>query len=1075
MKRGLFLVFLIIFAKLSTIAQYSIIDQKYQNQIKSDVDIGTLLLSQGEYDSGYDYYIKAINTALDRKDDYICSFIVQSDHVFDTIISHYYRTGDTLKAHYYFEECLKALERWEWAGVQTEGQTASECWANLSNFYFNYALFAQSNEDDEYVKKCLIKSLDADNHICSKSDFHSNKLFLLSYYHLKDKEYFDAYKEAKESYYIDDSLNINSLQSLDYLIDIYSSWRSYSHMNNMHKEALLAVNCWKGFLLGFYENKGYETADLVLRQLNGIKDKEEEITNTIYSCTMLSTHICYFEELICAKKIEDAYNYTDTIHQHLIDVQKTQLWPLVAYNLILIMQTGFYIEQEMQLCDKVLNDKNFDTYEDNYRYDFLILAAQMYWKMGDVNKALDIVKNYLIDLPPTHKLFWSSRTTMGLIYYGMGFYEQYNKYAIEANDAVNINNISDTIFDVSNKLTTLSNLGHSYRLIKDYDNAEMVLLEAISLYDLYKSKVYLPIGVYFHLGQLYNEQKKYEKALECYAIVNDNTSESDVDKANVLGDMYSIYSVLGNHENGRKCLTDYWNYTFDNYKKAAAYLTENERYAYWQKNGFIIVDHMEQYAQYYGDIYMDIILNYKSILLETNKNLVNTLVSNHDTVMLAKYYSIYDIKDDILRNNTEKAFMTLYKNKYGNSDFNHIYSWKNIQHNLNKKDIAIEFFEYSDFNETRTIPTYGAFIITKNCKTPIFVKICTTEEALQIYNSSYKAYNGSEIFQLIWSNIMRYVKDNCNIYFSPCGYLSEINIESCLTPDNKLMSDIYKIYRLSHLSNIYNTSGCVYEQAALYGGLLYDMDTTYMKDDLIAANTNYTSNDAFLIDDSLSRKGWSYLHYSDVEIDEISSILRDNHISVEEYRGIRGSEESFKSLANKKYDIVHIATHGYYIADRFDYSALTNEWNYISVLSNKRFSQPITNSGLLLSGGADAWRKGIIKEKADDGILQSSEIAALNLSSVDLLVLSACQTAIGDYMWGGEVYGLQRSFKIAGVNTIIMTLWDVSDESTSCFMQAFYEQLLSGKTKREAFRLAQPAVRNKYPEPYYWAAFIMLD
>ncbi len=75
----------------------------------------------------------------------------------------------------------------------------------------------------------------------------------------------------------------------------------------------------------------------------------------------------------------------------------------------------------------------------------------------------------------------------------------------------------------------------------------------------------------------------------------------------------------------------------------------------------------------------------------------------------------------------------------------------------------------------------------------------------------------------------------------------------------------------------------------------------------------------------------------------------------------------------------------------------------------------------------------------------------------------------------GNRIGSSRDFKMAGVQTLVMSLWKVDDNATSLMMQTFYEHLLSGMSKREAFNLAQAAVRNKYPEPYYWAGFVMLD
>ena len=131
-------------------------------------------------------------------------------------------------------------------------------------------------------------------------------------------------------------------------------------------------------------------------------------------------------------------------------------------------------------------------------------------------------------------------------------------------------------------------------------------------------------------------------------------------------------------------------------------------------------------------------------------------------------------------------------------------------------------------------------------------------------------------------------------------------------------------------------------------------------------------------------------------------------------------------------------------------------------------------SGLIMSGGQAAWLGKEIPEGIDDGILLSKEISELDLSHIDAVVLSACDTGLGDVKNDG-VFGLQRAFKLAGVKTILMSLWEIDDNITSVFMNSFYHNLLAGMSKHDAFKQAQTKLRINYTNPYYWAAFIMLD
>ena len=118
-----------------------------------------------------------------------------------------------------------------------------------------------------------------------------------------------------------------------------------------------------------------------------------------------------------------------------------------------------------------------------------------------------------------------------------------------------------------------------------------------------------------------------------------------------------------------------------------------------------------------------------------------------------------------------------------------------------------------------------------------------------------------------------------------------------------------------------------------------------------------------------------------------------------------------------------------------------------------------------------------IPEGADDGILTSKEISTLDLRGLDLVTLSACETGLGDITSDG-VFGLQRGFKKAGANTILMSLWKVDDEATSKLMIEFYSNWIGKKmTKHDALEAAKKTVRETkgWEDPKFWAPFILLD
>ena len=145
-----------------------------------------------------------------------------------------------------------------------------------------------------------------------------------------------------------------------------------------------------------------------------------------------------------------------------------------------------------------------------------------------------------------------------------------------------------------------------------------------------------------------------------------------------------------------------------------------------------------------------------------------------------------------------------------------------------------------------------------------------------------------------------------------------------------------------------------------------------------------------------------------------------------------------------------------------------------SFSESSQYIEPMKRSGLVFSGGQHAWLGNPIPENIEDGILTAEEVSGMDLSKTKLLVLAACQTGLGDIS-GEGVYGLQRGFKLAGVETIIMSLWRVNDAMTELLMTTFYTSLINGKSKYESFQDAVDKVRKENHNPEYWAAFIMLD
>jgi CHAT domain-containing protein len=123
--------------------------------------------------------------------------------------------------------------------------------------------------------------------------------------------------------------------------------------------------------------------------------------------------------------------------------------------------------------------------------------------------------------------------------------------------------------------------------------------------------------------------------------------------------------------------------------------------------------------------------------------------------------------------------------------------------------------------------------------------------------------------------------------------------------------------------------------------------------------------------------------------------------------------------------------------------------------------------------GANTWvHKGALPPEAEDGFLTAEDVTVLNLLDTELVVLSACETGLGEVQVGEGVFGLRRAFVMAGAKTLVMSLWKVPDRQTQELMEDFYRRILAGQARSEALREAQLAAKARYPEPLYWGAFI---
>jgi CHAT domain-containing protein len=256
-------------------------------------------------------------------------------------------------------------------------------------------------------------------------------------------------------------------------------------------------------------------------------------------------------------------------------------------------------------------------------------------------------------------------------------------------------------------------------------------------------------------------------------------------------------------------------------------------------------------------------------------------------------------------------------------------------------------------------------------------------------------------------------------------------------------------------------------KAVLFGNPDFDLLIT-------DANTNDFSLDRGLdnnvLDEIKSSVKIGRLNGTQKEIETLNAILKNSKSNVELFSKSTATEDNLKKTQSP--DILHIATHGYFLSD----NDTSKSKKSIANLFNENYKDDsYLKVGLLFAGAQNSLNAKQPLSK-NNGILTAEEVKSLNLKDTDLVVLSACETGLGDNLVGQGVIGLQRAFMIAGAKSVIMSLWSVSDEKTQELMTLFYINLINNNmTKEDALHQAKLAMKKLYPEPYYWAGFILLE
>ncbi len=603
-------------------------------------------------------------------------------------------------------------------------------------------------------------------------------------------------------------------------------------------------------------------------------------------------------------------------------------------------------------------------------------------------------------------------------------------------------------------------------------------------------------------GDIYYRQKRYNRAERFYEDAKKQFekffSDSHPEFVKVQSKLSKTYFMQGDWRKSQQQMES----VLENYKDFIANyfpaLSEREKTKFWNtiKTDYefynTLVVSKNRNSKYLGELFNNALLT-KALLLNSSIK-IRQRINNSGDEELKQAYATWVSKKEMLTAALSMGPQQLAENGINQSALNNevellekelslkseIFgqgleskpiTWKNVKSALKEQEVAMEMVRFRVFDHTFTDSVmYALLYVTgekrSNPKAILLPNGADLEQKyLKYYRNSIKFKLKDKFsYEQFWAPIQNELGTISRLYLSPDGVYNQINVEAIPTPDGRYVLDNSNIVLLSNTKDLYlqqpDDDDIAVTQpqnqvAMLFGNPKFYVDTQPGKP---TVNSGLTRATAEVI---------SELPGTKKEIVELKEYLGDRGWEINDYTELNASEPAIKAINNPR--IFHIATHGFFQSETATASVLDNE-----LRANAAYDNPLLKTGLLLSGAGDILNETKFNYNIDNGILTAYEAMNLNLDQTDLVVLSACETGLGEIEAGEGVYGLQRAFLVAGANTIIMSLFKVADDATQQLMVKFYRKWIESGDKRQAFIDAKKEIRNEFGNPLYWGPFIMI-
>ena len=865
----------------------------------------------------------------------------------------------------------------------------------------------------------------------------------------------------------------------------------------------------------------YEKAEPLYLESKAIREKAFGKDHPNYASSLNNLAVLY-KTMGQYEKAESLYLESKTIREKSMGKEHPNYASCLNNLAVLYYAMGQYEKAEpLYLKSKAIWEKALGKEHPDYASSLNNLA-NLYYAMGQYEKAetLYLESKAIREkaLGKEHPEYARSLNNLADLYKTMGQYEKAETLYLESK-AIREKALGKEHPSYAASLNGLANLHYD---MGQYKKAEPLYLESKAIREKALGKEHPEYARSLNnLANLYRDMGQYEKSeplnLESIAIREKVLGKQHPGYAKSLKSIALLYWSMGQYEKAEPFFLELSTVNRHLIEKILCNLSERELNNYLntfsERQGQTL-----SFTQISGRVKAtlacyDNTLFYKGFLFNASSHINN--LAQHDTAairlhnLLKSYHRrlaaeyakpIAERKSvEELEAKANTAEKELVRTVAGYGEAIRQVNWQEVQSALKPGEAAIEFVHYNFYTPDPTDSVmYAALVLRPGDTQPAFIPLLEERQLtpllrgiqgsdFDLIDQRYAFRNGKNaLHALIWQPLDSLLQGVKTIYCSPSGLLHRINLGAVPLSSDQTFADRYHLVVLGSTRQLVtgrSTTANATAAATLFGGIQYDSKIMAAAQDPNSEEDmrGATATLPFPYDTTLRGGGdnspWRPLPATETEVRNIAAMLQKRGFKTALQTGPAATEETFKQLGRTEPSprILHLATHGYFFPD-----AKISKQSAVSSMQEPVFKlsdHPMIRAGLILAGANPTWTTGKPPEQGEDGILTAYEISQMNLSNTELVVLSACETGLGDLVGNEGVYGLQRAFRIAGAKYLVMSLWQVSDRMTGELMTEFYRQYLEEKKPvPDAFRGAQRAMRAKYPgSASAWAGFVLVE